>query len=498
MKKIFFFLLGLLSSCSLWAETVHVETPGTLKELLMDMEFTGSQLTLTGTLNAADLSFIHDGKGRMENVEELDISQIKVMPSDESYASGKANRIGGDNLPPTVYFYYSDEYSCDTSYVSSGLGYGYNIYRIHDNKLAGLFIDNTAYKKVVLPNWLDAIGGYMFERSNVKTVIFPDSYKEIEEEAFSGCKITEIKLPTSCKTIKKEAFSGSDLKTINLENVTSLGQSAFAGTKLEGGITIGPVEIIPAGCFEECPLTSVKFSKGLKIIGENAFARNSSTDKDVLISLAFPEGLEGIYDGAFNGRDNLTTVEFPKTLKYVGYYAFSKNFIKTLLPDDGVYYIGNVAYAFAESAKSMPSIKFKDGTTALSSNLYAFQSYIQSTLTTIEIPSSVKQIGYYYSDYDSDDGIFEGCTALQTVILHEGLESIGYGIFKNCTSLKNINLPNSLLYIGQYAFYKTGITSLTLGENLRAINYYAFDGCNSLITVRLNSKELRKDRKSVV
>ena len=88
MKKIFFFLLGLLSSCSLWAETVHVETPGTLKELLMDMEFTGSQLTLTGTLNAADLSFIHDGKGRMENVEELDISQIKVMPSDESYANG--------------------------------------------------------------------------------------------------------------------------------------------------------------------------------------------------------------------------------------------------------------------------------------------------------------------------------------------------------------------------------------------------------------------------
>ena len=90
-----------------------------------------------------------------------------------------------------------------------------------------------------------------------------------------------------------------------------MGQSAFAGTKLEGDITIGPVENIPAGCFEECPLTSVKFSKGLKIIGENAFARNSSTDKDVLISLAFPEGLEGIYDGAFNGRDNLTTVEFP-------------------------------------------------------------------------------------------------------------------------------------------------------------------------------------------
>ena len=181
MKKIFFFLLGLLSSCSLWAETVHVETPGTLKELLMDLEFTGTQLTLTGTLNAADLSFIHDGKGRMENVEELDISQIKVMPSDESYANGSVSYVAGDNFLPKAYFYYSTECYCDTTRTTDMLGRGHVTYKIHDNNLAGLFLDNASYKKVILPSWLKTIGKYMFQDSNIENCVFPEVYKEIDD-----------------------------------------------------------------------------------------------------------------------------------------------------------------------------------------------------------------------------------------------------------------------------------------------------------------------------
>ena len=486
MKKIFFFLLGLLSSYSLWAETVHVETPGTLKELLMDMEFTGTQLTLTGTLNAADLSFIHDGKGRMENVEELDISQIKVQPSDESYANGSVSYRPGDNLEPTAYFYYSEEYSCDTSYVSSGLGFGHYVYRIHDKNLGGLFLGNTTYRKVVLPNWLGAIGDFMFQRSNVEECIFPDVYAEIKEGAFIDSKIASVKLPKECKTIGTLAFFRSALKSINLGNITNLGTSAFAYSKLEGDITIGSVETIPAECFEACQIASVKFSKGLKIIGTRAFASN----KNVFVSLSFPEGLEKIYDGAFTGCDNLITVEIPKTLKYIGYNVFSKNWVETLQSEDGVYYVGSIAYAFAESAKSMSSIKFKEGTTALSSNLYASNDYVKSSLVAVEIPSSVKQIGKEHN-YDSSYGVFQGCTALQTVVLHEGLESIGYGTFYDCTSLKNVTLPNSLMYIDGYAFYDTGITNITLGEGLHEIGSDVFRECQSLLTVRVNSINLR-------
>lgn len=272
MKKIFFFLLGLLSSCSLWAETVHVETPGTLKELLMDLEFTGTQLTLTGTLNAADLSFIHDGKGRMENVEELDISQIKVMPSDESYANGSVSYVAGDNFLPKAYFYYSTECYCDTTRTTDMLGRGHVTYKIHDNNLAGLFLDNASYKKVILPSWLKTIGKYMFQDSNIENCVFPEVYKEIEDGAFINSKISSITLPKECKSIGKLAFHGSKLKTIDLTYVSYLGKSVFAFSKLEGEINLGLIERVPAECFCSSNITSIKFSKNLKTIGEDAFS----------------------------------------------------------------------------------------------------------------------------------------------------------------------------------------------------------------------------------
>lgn len=100
----------------------------------------------------------------------------------------------------------------------------------------------------------------------------------------------------------------------------------------------------------------------------------------------------------------------------------------------------------------MPNIKFKEGTRALSSNLYASQDYIQSTVTTVEVPSSVKQIGDAYGSISSAYGIFANCTSLQTVLLPKGLESIADRTFSDCTSLKNITIPNSLQYVGNRAF----------------------------------------------
>ena len=169
-------------------------------------------------------------------------------------------------------------------------------------------------------------------------------------------------------------------------------------------------------------------------------------------SIKFSKNLKTIGEDAFNCCEKLESIEIPQTFEYIGYRAFPEKWVKTLQPESGVYYIGNVAYAFAESAKSMPNIKFKEGTRALSSNLYASQDYIQSTVTTVEVPSSVKQIGDAYGSISSAYGIFANCTSLQTVLLPKGLESIADRTFSDCTSLKNITIPNSLQYVGNRAF----------------------------------------------
>jgi hypothetical protein len=58
-------------------------------------------------------------------------------------------------------------------------------------------------------------------------------------------------------------------------------------------------------------------------------------------------------------------------------------------------------------------------------------------------------------------GAFAECTGLTSVIILEGVTSIGDYAFYGCTGLTNITIPNSVTTIGERAFYQcTGLTSI--------------------------------------
>jgi hypothetical protein len=66
-----------------------------------------------------------------------------------------------------------------------------------------------------------------------------------------------------------------------------------------------------------------------------------------------------------------------------------------------------------------------------------------TSLTSIRIPSTVKEIGLE---------AFMGCRQLKTVELLEGLESIGKYAFAECTSLRRIIIPSTVKQISGEAF----------------------------------------------
>ena len=102
-----------------------------------------------------------------------------------------------------------------------------------------------------------------------------------------------------------------------------------------------------------------------------------------------------------------------------------------------------------------------------------------SSLTTINLPSSLTSIGGY---------AFRNCTSLTTINLPSSLTSIGGYAFSDCTSLTTINLPSSLTSIGQSAFYNCpSLTTINLPSSLTSIGVYAFSDCSSLITINLPS-----------
>ena len=68
------------------------------------------------------------------------------------------------------------------------------------------------------------------------------------------------------------------------------------------------------------------------------------------------------------------------------------------------------------------------------------------------------------------------------------VEGITYGAFEKITIFKSIKLPNTLTFIGAYAFYMcTGLTSLTIGNSATSIGDSAFRKCTSLTSATIGN-----------
>ena len=124
---------------------------------------------------------------------------------------------------------------------------------------------------------------------------------------------------------------------------------------------------------------------------------------------------------------------------------------------------------------SVTKIVIKDGVTSLGK--YAFYNFI--ALEKIEIPSSVKSIGYE---------CFSNCKSLKTVTIEEGCESIEYHAFYNCTALEKIEIPSSVKSIGYECFSKCeSLKEITLPKSLTSLKPSTFYGCTSLEKIEIPS-----------
>ena len=90
--------------------------------------------------------------------------------------------------------------------------------------------------------------------------------------------------------------------------------------------------------------------------------------------------------------------------------------------------------------ESIKTIIVEDGVTSI--GFYAF--YYCSSLTNLTIPDSVTSIG---------DWAFYYCSSLTNLTIPDSVTSIGDAAFYNCISLTNLTIPESVTSIGDFAFY---------------------------------------------
>ena len=72
---------------------------------------------------------------------------------------------------------------------------------------------------------------------------------------------------------------------------------------------------------------------------------------------------------------------------------------------------------------------------------------------------------------------------METVTIHEGVETIGSHAFANCSSLNNVSLPSTVSVLNEYTFYACEALESVSLEYIRKISDSVFYGCIALESV---------------
>ena len=124
-------------------------------------------------------------------------------------------------------------------------------------------------------------------------------------------------------------------------------------------------------------------------------------------------------------------------------------------------------YAFRDWSQ-IKTVVIEEGVTTIGQDAFSYCT----SLTSVTIPASVTTIG---------QGAFYGCNGLTSVTISAGVTTIGQDAFLGCTGLTSVTIPASVTTISQAAFYDcTSLTSVTIPASVTTIGQGAFGWCKSL------------------
>lgn len=316
-----------------------------------------------------------------------------------------------------------------------------------------VFFNVVNLTHIDIPNSVVIIKEYAFSSTGLEKIIFDENSKleHLETHAFNRAQaLQEIVLPNSLQTIGQYAFKN----VVPTKFSTPFFGSSRESTSDRGfdylfdwwdyAKTIDEVKITGIDELESNYFgNSLVFIGGfvvtsnLKYIGSNIF---SNTNYDFK-TLVFEEGVEYIEDNAFKGLKYVEEIILPRSLKYIGYKAFSGlTNLETLIFLDGDEILVSDDFAFFEATNLKTLI--------LPSNLEVISKGMFSGVKNLEIltiPKTVKVI---------EDNAFSNINSLTDLIFEEGtqIQSLGDYSFSVPKNLKELILPDSLLEIGEGAF----------------------------------------------
>ena len=335
-------LLLLICTIKAQAQEYHVETPGTLQEVIGPGAEELTRIRVTGTLNDRDIAFLHHlcwpnipKPAGMKEERYLKMLQEKedTLKTNLRHLDLEDARMVNDALP--------------------------------DKAFCGSYIKD--YK---LPKTLKKIGKEAFSYNVLlKELIIPESVEEIGKNLlFYSVEIRKVKLPEKLKVLNKLLFANcAKLEEVNIPSeVREIYSSVFYGClKAPASIAILPetVEILDGSIYYGVPsIECVTVPSKVRILNETYWAVPNLrkaiilTDKlDRIGDLAFygcakleevniPDGVTQIGEGAFCWNLKLHKINIPSSVTRIEGSAFDSAPLDSIDIPAGVTFIGRNAF----------------------------------------------------------------------------------------------------------------------------------------------------------
>lgn len=118
---------------------------------------------------------------------------------------------------------------------------------------------------------------------------------------------------------------------------------------------------------------------------------------------------------------------------------------------------------------------------ALDANSYKLVSYI-GTGANVVVPTEYN--GLLITKIEAN--CFKGNTTIKSVVIPEGVTSMGNAVFYGCAKLESVTIPSTVTNTGNAAFYNcTSLKSVKIADGVKTIGNSAFRGCTSLESITI-------------
>lgn len=334
------------------------------------------------------------------------------------------------------------------------------------------FKEFTSLESVKFPSTLISIGQEAFSKCmKLKKIELPESLQKIGPKAFEDCDFYELTIPRNVIEVGSDAFDGNrDLDVVAwncnipretyMEEIPGYNERSFFGNTSLRKVVFGPeVTEIPDQLFFKTPLNEVVTHGTIEYVGGSAFrdtpwmeeraAEPIYLDKCLYYwpddangptKVEVREGTKGITRCVFADMDHITEVTLPASLEYIGSCVFANCVSLT-----------KVNYNAADMV-------------AVTASYYKNQYHkiLGPALEELVVGPSVNSL---------PKQLCKEQKGLKEVILPE-VTRIGVECFYDCSNIVKFRM-DKMVYIDDYALWRTGIQTLDLPNSLEHIGFRA-------------------------